>query len=152
MESIGDVVAGGLGGLACVLAGQPLDTIKVKLQTYPHLFNSTYHAFTKTLSEDGVRGFYAGSAPAVISNVAENAVLFVFYGQCQRLIQWAAAVENSSDMTVAHRAYAGSLASVFSSIAITPPDRIKCKLQVLRPTADTSRSGVPRGRYNRSLH
>ena len=40
MESIGDVVAGGLGGLACVLAGQPLDTIKVKLQTYPHLFNS----------------------------------------------------------------------------------------------------------------
>ena len=126
------MIAGGLGGLACVLNGQPLDTIKVKLQTYPHLYRSTYHAITHTFREEGLRAFYAGATPAVFSNVAENAVLFVFYGQCQRLVQWAVGVEDPSDMTVLHRASAGSLASVFSSVAITPPDRIKCKLQVRR--------------------
>lgn len=147
MESIGDIVAGGLGGLACVLAGQPLDTVKVKLQTYPHLYRSTYHALTKTMAEEGVRGFYAGSASAMISNVGENAVLFVFYGHCQRLVQWAAGLEDASDMTVAHRAFAGSLASVFSSFAITPPDRIKCTQQVLRQAVGKTRAGTFHDNY-----
>ena len=132
MENFGDLVAGGLGGLTCVLSGLPLDTIKVKLQTYPHLYRSAYHAIVQTFREEGLRAFYAGATPAVISNVVENAVLFVFYAQCQRLVQWAAGTQDASDMTVLQRATAGSLASVFSSVAITPPDRIKCKLQVRR--------------------
>ena len=106
----------------------------------PHLYRSTYHALTKTMAEEGVRGFYAGSASAMISNVGENAVLFVFYGHCQRLVQWAAGLEDASDMTVGHRAFSGSLASVFSSFAITPPDRIKCTQQVLRQAVGKTRA------------
>lgn len=128
----GDLLAGGFGGLACVLSGQPLDTIKVKLQTHPHLYRSAYHAVAHTFREEGLRAFYAGATPAVISNVAENAVLFVFYVQCQRLVQWAAGSQDASEMTVLQRASAGSLAAVFSSVVINPPDRIKCKLQVRR--------------------
>ena len=130
MESIGDTVAGGLGGLACVLAGQPFDTIKVKLQTYPHVYRTLTHSVTKTYWEEGVRGFYAGSAPAILTNINENAVLFLCYNHCQRFVQWATGTQRVSDLTTLQRACCGSLASVFSSIACIPPDRIKCKLQV----------------------
>lgn len=129
MAGVGDFVAGGLGGLACVLAGQPFDTVKVKLQTYPHLYKSLYHAVTKTLSEEKLRGFYAGSGPAIVSNVAENAVLFLFYSQCQKVVQWIVGAKSVDELSVFQQAGAGSLASIFSSFAITPPDRIKCMLQ-----------------------
>lgn len=143
MQSIGDFVAGGLGGLACVLAGQPFDTIKVKLQTYPHLYKSLYHAVTKTVAQEKLRGFYAGSAPAVFSNVAENAVLFLFYGQCQKVVQWAVGANSVEELSVFQQAGAGSLASVFSSIAITPPDRIKCMLQARMQSIENARQTSP---------
>ena len=130
MEDVGDVVAGGLGGLACVLAGQPLDTIKVKLQTYPHLYISSLDAIRKTLRQERFAGFYAGASPAVLSSVLENAVLFVCYSHCQQLVQLAVGAETQDGMSVVQQASSGALASVFSSVAITPPDRIKCKLQV----------------------
>lgn len=129
MESLGDTVAGGLGGLACVLAGQPFDTVKVKMQTYPHLYNSTYQAFRKTLAQEKLKGFYAGSFPAVLSSISENAVLFLFYNQCLKLVQRIEGVEKQEDLTLVQKASAGGLASVFSSVAITPPDQVKCKMQ-----------------------
>jgi len=40
-----------------------------------------------TLKKDGVfRGLYAGATPALCANVAENAVLFVAYGRCHRVV------------------------------------------------------------------
>ena len=116
MESIGDTVAGGLGGLARVLTGQPFDTIKVKLQTYPHVYRTLTHSVTKPIYwEEGVRGFYAGSAPAILTNINENAVLFLCYNQ------WATGTQRVSDLTTLQRACCRSLAGVFSSIACVPP-------------------------------
>ena len=33
-----DFVAGALGATASVYVGQPMDTLKVKMQTFPHLY------------------------------------------------------------------------------------------------------------------
>ena len=129
MESVPELLAGGLGGLACVVTGQPFDTIKVKLQTYPSQFTTPIQAFTRTFRHEGIVGMYAGCAPAAVSNIAENAVLFLCYSMCQRAVQWTVGANSAKDLTVFQQASAGSLASVFSSIAITPPDRVKCILQ-----------------------
>ncbi len=138
-ESLGDTVAGGLGGLACVLAGQPLDTMKVKLQTHPGVYKSLLQAISRTYWEDGIRGFYAGATASVVSNAMENAVLFLSLTHCQRVVQWACGVQRTSDMSVPQRAIAGSLASIFSSIALTPSERVKCSLQVYRQLQGTQR-------------
>lgn len=53
-------LSGCLGGIANVYAGQPLDTIKVKLQTFPHLYSSSVKCFRDTFVADGIRGLYAG--------------------------------------------------------------------------------------------
>ncbi len=132
-ESLGNIAAGGLAGLACVLSGLPLDTVKVKQQTHPEVYKSLLQTISKTYWEDGIlRGFYAGAAAAVASNVLENAVLFMCLTPCQHVVQVAHGLQKSSDMTVSQRATAGSLASVFSSIALTPSERVKCQLQLFR--------------------
>lgn len=128
-RAVSELAAGGLGGFACVITGQPFDTIKVKLQTYPEQFKTPLQAFRKTWMQDGFLGMYAGCTPAVVSNIAENAVLFLCYGGCQRAVKWMTGVGSTEDLSVFQQACSGSLASVFSSIAITPPDRIKCILQ-----------------------
>lgn len=65
------------GGVATVYSAQPLDTVKVKMQTFPELYKGMFDCIAKTWKRDGLyRGLYAGSIPAVAANVAENSVLF----------------------------------------------------------------------------
>ena len=40
-----DLVAGSLGATASVYVGQPMDTLKVKMQTYPQLYPSLGKCF-----------------------------------------------------------------------------------------------------------
>lgn len=75
------------GGVAVVYVGQPLDTVKVKMQTFPHLYKGMFDCLKQTLKKDGiVRGLYAGTTPAILANVAENSVLFAAYGYCQKFV------------------------------------------------------------------
>lgn len=70
-----------------VYVGQPLDTVKVKMQTFPHLYKGMLDCLKQTLKKDGfVRGLYAGTTPAILANVAENSVLFAAYGYCQKFV------------------------------------------------------------------
>lgn len=59
------------------MVSQPLDTVKVKMQTFPSLYRGMSECLLETFRKDGVfRGLYAGTLPAIIANVAENSILF----------------------------------------------------------------------------
>lgn len=59
------------------MVSQPLDTVKVKMQTFPSLYNGMSRCLLETFRKDGFfRGLYAGTSPAIIANVAENSILF----------------------------------------------------------------------------
>ena len=76
-----------IGGVAVVYVGQPLDTVKVKMQAFPTMYKGMVDCFLKTLRTDGfIRGLYAGTAPSVVANVAENSILFAAYGGCQKVV------------------------------------------------------------------
>lgn len=56
---------------------QPLDTVKVKMQTFPEIYKGMGDCLIETFKKDGVvRGLYAGTLPAIAANVAENSILF----------------------------------------------------------------------------
>ena len=96
-----DFIAGSVGATASVYVGQPLDTIKVKMQTFPELYPRLGQCARQTLAklvllsilphcilvhrEGVVRGLYAGTVPSLAANVAENSILFAAYGACQVL-------------------------------------------------------------------
>lgn len=127
-----DFIGGSAGGCANVLVGQPLDTIKVKMQTFPQLYGNTLQCLQTTLAKDGVRrGLYAGTLPALAANVAENSVLFCGYGVCQDIV---CALRGKTEASTLEKAGAGFVAAFFSSFTVCPTELVKCKLQALRET------------------
>lgn len=124
-----DFTAGAIGGTACVMAGQPFDTIKVKMQTFPSLFKTAIDCGVKTLKQEGFRGLYAGTIPSLAANIAENSVLFLFYGQCLTVVKKLVGKKDEKELSVLNRAFAGSGAAVFSSFALCPTELVKCRLQ-----------------------
>ncbi|XP_073832844.1 mitochondrial ornithine transporter 1-like [Musca autumnalis] len=128
-----DFTAGSLGGAAQVYVSQPLDTVKVKQQSFPQMYKNMIDCFVKTYRNDGIfRGLYAGSVPAVIANVAENSVLFAAYGGCQKVVAYGMKIEDVKDMPTVGHAFAGFLAAFFSTFTLCPTELVKCKLQALR--------------------
>ncbi|SPP89240.1 mitochondrial ornithine transporter 1 isoform X1 [Drosophila guanche] len=133
VEGLIDFLAGSLGGAAQVYVSQPLDTVKVKLQTFPEAYKGMFDCFVSTYRKDGIfRGLYAGSLPAVVANVAENSVLFAAYGGCQKFVAFMVNKETTGELTTTQNACAGSLAACFSTLTLCPTELIKCKLQALR--------------------
>ncbi|XP_071569207.1 mitochondrial ornithine transporter 1 [Temnothorax nylanderi] len=128
-----DFLAGSLGGVALVYVGQPLDTVKVKMQTFPSMYKGMVNCFLRTLRTDGIaRGLYAGTIPAVVANVAENSVLFAAYGGCQKAIANLSGVQSVKELSSFSNAWAGFFAAFFSSLTLCPTELIKCKLQAMR--------------------
>uniref|UniRef100_A0A3B3R8Q1 Solute carrier family 25 member 15b n=1 Tax=Paramormyrops kingsleyae TaxID=1676925 RepID=A0A3B3R8Q1_9TELE len=134
-----DLSAGAIGGAACVFSGQPLDTAKVKMQTFPSLYRGFLHCFLSTYKQEGLRGLYQGTAPALLANVGENAVLFMGYGVCQEVVRlvWRGGAEGgaSSELSDTQKACAGSVASIFSSLVLCPTELLKCRLQAMHEMA-----------------
>ncbi|KAJ0004418.1 hypothetical protein NQD34_010632 [Periophthalmus magnuspinnatus] len=119
-----DLSAGAIGGAACVFSGQPLDTAKVKMQTFPTMYRGFIHCIVSTYRQVGVKGLYQGTTPALMANIAENSVLFMSYGFCQQVIRFAAGLHSDT-------ACAGSVASIFSSLVLCPTELVKCRLQAM---------------------
>jgi hypothetical protein len=57
------------GALGMVYVSQPLDTVKVKMQTFPKLYTGMVSCFVTTFKRDGVvRGLYAGNGRHLLIN------------------------------------------------------------------------------------
>ncbi|CAH8629506.1 unnamed protein product [Dicrocoelium dendriticum] len=139
-SSLIGLVAGINGGIATVYVGQPLDTIKVKLQAFPESYSSALNCFRVTLAKDGiVRGLYAGTAPALAANIAENSVLFCALPLCQNLVRIGFSKHPSDNLSDFQHACAGSLAAFWSSLALCPTELVKCKVQSLREMTELGR-------------
>ncbi|KAH9373576.1 mitochondrial ornithine transporter 1 [Haemaphysalis longicornis] len=151
-----DLVAGTFGGAATVAVGQPLDTVKVKMQSFPEMYPSAVRCFTQTLSQDGIRGLYAGTIPALVANIAENSVLFCAYGVCQKVVQRVVQKPNVHDLSPLNNASAGFLAAFFSTLTLCPTELVKCKLQSLRENAQvqgsTNQTGIGTWQLTRDIY
>ncbi|XP_064103034.1 mitochondrial ornithine transporter 1-like [Macrobrachium nipponense] len=130
-----DLMGGSMGGVACVYVGQPLDTVKVKMQTFPELYKGMVGCFLQTFKRDGIRGLYAGTVPALAANIAENSVLFACYGICQKAVAYGTGAKSVQDLSVLSNATAGFFAAFFSSLTLCPTELVKCQLQALREVA-----------------
>ncbi|CAJ0579138.1 unnamed protein product, partial [Mesorhabditis spiculigera] len=134
-----DLLAGTMGGIANVYAGQPLDTVKVKVQTFPHLYTNWVDCLKDTYGHSGIRGLYAGTLPALAANIAENAVLFCAYGYCQKAVGAVVGHPDPKTMTTLQNASAGGLAAVFAALVLCPTELVKCRLQAARETDPTKK-------------
>jgi len=130
-DGIIDLVAGTFGGIAYVYSSQPLDTVKVKMQTFPTLYSNWAGCLKATFKLDGIRGLYAGTPPALVANIFENSVLFTAYGYCQKVVSHLNGTDLAKMSPLQH-ALSGGLAGIVSSFVLCPTELIKCRLQAQR--------------------
>lgn len=124
---------------SAVYVSQPLDTVKVKLQTFPEVYKGgMVDCFVKTFQRDGLaRGLYAGAVPAAVANVAENSVLFAAYGFCQKFVGFCVGETDMKKLSAMSNGTAGFFAAFFSSFTLCPTELIKCRMQALREVQAT---------------
>lgn len=146
VESIKDISAGTLAGVACLYSGHPCDTVKVRLQLdNTGRYKGALDCFWKMGKEEGVKSLFKGATPTLLSMMMENGILFLAYnhiktglqslrendyrfGQQQRNSN-ISTTGNSHDLSLWELSLAGSLSSFFSSFALCPTELIKCRLQ-----------------------
>jgi solute carrier family 25 ornithine transporter 2/15 len=132
-----------------VYVGQPLDTVKVKMQTFPTAYRNSMHCLVETYQQSGIaKGLYAGTVPSLAANVAENAILFVAYGLCQKGISFVLGKKTTQELNILQNATAGSCASFFSSLALCPTELVKCRLQVMKELQTSGRLTGPLAQVN----
>nr|XP_033778596.1 mitochondrial carnitine/acylcarnitine carrier protein-like isoform X1 [Geotrypetes seraphini]XP_033778605.1 mitochondrial carnitine/acylcarnitine carrier protein-like isoform X1 [Geotrypetes seraphini] len=137
-------LAGGVGGICLTVAGQPLDTIKVNMQTQkkPHpgqtlLYKSTFDCFLKITASQGLRGLYKGMGAPLAGITPTMALAFFGYGLGKRLQQQSP----NDNLTFPQVFAAGMMAGVFSTTVLAPLERVKCLLQVQANSAICRYSG-----------
>jgi len=82
-NAIKDIASGTMGGVAQVLSGHPLDTIKVRLQTQQPdpvtgemPFKNMMDCARKTFAGEGLGGLYKGAASPLLGAAIHNAGVF----------------------------------------------------------------------------
>jgi solute carrier family 25 carnitine/acylcarnitine transporter 20/29 len=72
-----DLVAGIIGGSAGILVGQPLDTIRVYLQSAQNNhFRTSKQVFFHIIKHEGVKSLMKGTVPHVLGQIPHNAIVF----------------------------------------------------------------------------
>ncbi|XP_034156777.1 solute carrier family 25 member 15b isoform X2 [Pangasianodon hypophthalmus] len=99
VQAVIDLSAGAIGGMACVFSGQSLDTVKVKMQSFPSLYRGFLHCLVSTYRQVGIRGLYRGTTPALMANMGENSVLFMCYGFCQEMVRRVCGLDRSAALS-----------------------------------------------------
>lgn len=125
-EIICDLIAGTISGCSASLVGQPIDTIRVRVQSSIQRPPHGVVALSRNLwSTEGARGFFRGFVPPLLAMGPRNAIGFAAHGFASRKLE--AATPGSQ---LATSAMAGVFAGLMQCCVIVPADRIKCYQQV----------------------
>ncbi|KAH8859675.1 Mitochondrial carnitine/acylcarnitine carrier protein [Schistosoma japonicum] len=132
ISPIKSFLAGGFGGACCITVGHPFDTIKVRLQTMPHvpsgttpLYYGTIDCFKKTVAADGILGLYKGMGAPIAGVAPVFAICFFGYNLGKEIL-----AKDLMHLRNHEILFAGMFSGIFSTAILAPGERIKCLLQV----------------------
>ena len=127
MDTLRELVAGSVGGIGGIVAGQPADVIKTRQQNHSGRI-SLVDCVRATWRHEGVRGFYRGMLPPMAGAAGYNGFSFAGYNACQTIALGAFGPERSKGTGGVFLAGCG--AGLFSTVATTPTELVKVQLQV----------------------
>jgi solute carrier family 25 carnitine/acylcarnitine transporter 20/29 len=124
-------LSGGFGGMCLVVAGQPMDLIKVRLQTQPEppIYTSAMDCARKIIAKDGLKGLYQGMSAPLMGVTPIFAVCFWAYDLGQKLERSFLGLEPTAPLSVMQLGVAGAFSAVPTTAVMAPGERIKVLLQ-----------------------
>lgn len=141
-----DIVAGGTGGLASIMVGHPLDTVKVRLQTtgissngIPK-YSGMVDCIVKIISNEGPYALFKGITSPLLGITPCFAVQYLSYTSLQPFARKILdnQVDTETPVTIAEHLVASTLAAFPTLVPNAPVHRVKCLLQVQGPNSGMS--------------
>jgi len=148
IATLKDLTAGTIGGCAGIIAGQPLDTVKVRMQTQDKgniIFRGPVDCFLKTVKLEGPRALFKGMSSPLVGNAPMQALTFGAYGNMRRVLEGMFPIPSRNSKVreappYFHLYVAGCWAGLAQCVVASPVELVKCKLQIQR---DATVAGVP---------
>jgi len=129
-----DLIAGTVGGVAGIVVGHPIDTVKVRLQVDTS-YKGVLDCVAKTWRLEGPTSFYKGVVAPVLCAAPINAIIFVTYGGVMRYAS-KTQLKRSEDggfveeLPTYYHGLAGLCAGFAQNPFGTPNELVKIKCQV----------------------
>lgn len=155
IEAAKDIIFGSTAGILGKYIEYPFDTVKVRLQSQSHTpgarqLNGPIDAFRAAFKspEGPIRSLYRGISAPLIGAAVETSCLFFSYRIAQDA--WVALTpslrrekQENGKVEMPFRALlvCGAASGAFTSLALTPIELVKCKMQV--PVDDASHKSAP---------
>ena len=149
-----DCIAGLVAGAASTLAFQPLDVIKTRLQVQDELdatkrrYAGLARGVRRIVVDEGVRGLYAGTTPAVIGSAVSWGAYFTCYNAARRRYAERAGGERATTTTTTtakENFYAATEAGVVTTVLTNPIWVIKTRMQLQRAGVGDAAGASARG-------
>lgn len=119
--------------MAGKLIEYPFDTVKVRLQSQPShlplLYTGPLDCFRQSFRADGVRGLYRGISAPMTGAAVETSCLFFSYRIIQDALR-ATVFPGVEHLPFAALLFSGAASGSITSLALTPIELIKCRMQV----------------------
>ena len=130
-QSSRDVLSGTFGGIAQVLVGQPLDILKVRLQTSPPgTYTGMLDCATRIVKNEGPLAFYKGTLTPLLGVGACVSIQFGVVEALKRSFsQSNISSGKSPDLSYSQFYLAGGLAGLANSVVAGPIEHIRIRLQ-----------------------
>ncbi|KAH6833630.1 Mitochondrial substrate carrier family protein [Perilla frutescens var. hirtella] len=121
-----EFVAGGVGGTAGVIAGYPLDTLRIRQQN--SATGSAAQILRRLVTAEGPFSLYRGMAAPLASVTFQNAVAFQTYAILSRAID----INSAPDDPPSYRGVAlgGVGTGAIQSLVLSPVELVKIRLQL----------------------
>ncbi|KJE93551.1 substrate carrier family protein [Capsaspora owczarzaki ATCC 30864] len=140
-DAIEDIAAGSVGGVCMVIAGHPLDTLKVRMQTSgtpgAPQFTSTMDCLRQTIKNEGFWGLYKGVASPLVGVAAMNATLFCAYGAIKYTLN-DNKPHGEKQLPILRMLLAGAETGAVVALVESPVDLIKAKMQTQYGSGSTA--------------
>lgn len=119
--------------MAGKLIEYPFDTVKVRLQSQPDNLPLRYtgplDCFRQSFQADGVRGLYRGISAPMTGAAVETSCLFFSYRLIQDALR-ATVYPGMDQLPLGALVASGAASGSITSLALTPIELIKCRMQV----------------------
>lgn len=124
-----DIFSATIGSIACCYVGQPLDTVKVRMQTNPKVYRGVGTAFGSIIRSEGLVALWKGAVPTALGMAAENAVAFGVNEGLKRAFP-DPSTKSDGPPDLMRPFLMGSVTGCCSAIVLLPSEIIKAKTQV----------------------
>ncbi|KAK7381642.1 hypothetical protein VNO80_00188 [Phaseolus coccineus] len=123
-----EFVAGGFGGIAGIISGYPLDTVRIRLQNTKN--GSAFAIFRHMVFREGPTSLYRGMAAPLASVTFQNAMVFQTYAVLSRAFD--TPVSPKDPASYKGVALGGTGTGALQSLLLSPVELIKIRLQLLK--------------------